>query len=106
MATKKKTVKELLAERENIDAKKKEINKALRAARAAEKAEKERQEREKEISEALDFYRRCRNSVIRIRGGDNMNAYNADILESDLVLFVPIIVSINVLSCQLSLKSG
>lgn len=75
MATKKKTVKELLAERENIDAKKKEINKALRAARAAEKAEKERQEREKEISEALDFYRRCRNSVIRISGGERVNAY-------------------------------
>ena len=63
---KKKTVKELLAERENIDAKKKEINKALRAARAAEKAEKERQEREKEISEALSFYRDCKSVSIRL----------------------------------------
>lgn len=75
MATKKKTVKELLAERENIDAKKKEINKALRAARAAEKAEKERQEREKEISEALDFYRQCKKYVFETKDGKKENLY-------------------------------
>lgn len=76
MATKKKTVKELLAERENIDAKKKEINKALRAARAAEKAEKERQEREKEISEALDFYRQCKSVSIRMTDGNERILYD------------------------------
>lgn len=76
MATKKKTVKELLAERESIDAKKKEINKALKAARAAERAEKERQEREKEISEALSFYRDCKSISIRLTDGKEKILYD------------------------------